>query len=211
MDKNNFRYCTLLLINDDNHSKIFISEKNKYYIKSDNKSIHIKILNEFKDIRKSYRINVDDITDNYYKIDKFHIIKNCTIWLIDDDDHSKIFISEKHLSYTSNDCYNFGVDVDDYELFDEDYEFFDEDYEDYSYYDDNYDDDYDDYYYKEVDDDDDDDFYNKLYYKKPFNYFEHLVSVKNNTVNLINNDNNHKHNITLLVDNINIFIIENVY
>ena len=37
MDKNNFRYCTLLLIDDDNHSKIFISEKNNYYIKSDNK------------------------------------------------------------------------------------------------------------------------------------------------------------------------------
>ena len=30
MDENKFRYCTLLLIDDDNHSKIFISEENKY-------------------------------------------------------------------------------------------------------------------------------------------------------------------------------------
>ena len=27
MDGNKFRYCTLLLINDDNHSKIFSSKK----------------------------------------------------------------------------------------------------------------------------------------------------------------------------------------
>ena len=66
----------------------------------------------------------------------------------------------------------------------------------------------DDYY--EVDDDYDD-FYNKLYYKKPLNNFERLVSVKNNIVNLIDDDNNHKHNITLLVDNINIFVCENAY
>ena len=33
-------YCTILLIDDDNHSKIFISEKNKYYIEyDDDKSI----------------------------------------------------------------------------------------------------------------------------------------------------------------------------
>ena len=98
MDKNNFRYCTFLLINNDNHSKIFVSEKNKYYIRSENKSIHIQILNEFKDIRKSHKINffdttnicykIDDITHNYYKINRPHIIKNCTILLIDDDDHS---------------------------------------------------------------------------------------------------------------------------
>ena len=43
---------------DDNHSKIFISEENKSCVRGDNKSIHIKILNEFKDIRKSYGINV---------------------------------------------------------------------------------------------------------------------------------------------------------
>ena len=30
MDENKFRYCTLLLTDDDNHSKIFISEENKY-------------------------------------------------------------------------------------------------------------------------------------------------------------------------------------
>ena len=51
MDKNKIRYCMLLLINDYDHSKIFISEKNKYYIRDDNESIHVKILNEFEDIR----------------------------------------------------------------------------------------------------------------------------------------------------------------
>ena len=71
MDENKFRffkYCTLLLIDDDNHSKLFISEKDKYYIRGDNKSMHVKILNKFKDIRKSYQINVKDVTDNYYKL-----------------------------------------------------------------------------------------------------------------------------------------------
>ena len=107
MDKNNFRYSTLLLINDDNHSKIFVSEKNKYYIRGDNKSIHVKISNEFKDIRKYYGVNVIDTADNYYKIDdttdncyktdKFCIKKHCAILLIDDDDHSEIFISEKKI------------------------------------------------------------------------------------------------------------------
>ena len=35
MDKKQIRYCTLLLINDYNHSKIYISAENMYYIKSD--------------------------------------------------------------------------------------------------------------------------------------------------------------------------------
>ena len=69
MDKNKFRYCTILLIDKYNHSKIFISEENRYYIRRDNKSIHVQILNEFKDIEKSYGINANDTTDNYYKID----------------------------------------------------------------------------------------------------------------------------------------------
>ena len=125
MDKNNFRYCTVLLINDDNYSKMFIAEKNKYYIRGDNKSIHIKVFNEFKDIRRSNKINCYDATINNYKIDEPRIIKNCTISLIDDDDHSKIFISEKNLYYTSNDCNDFGVDVNDYNF--NDYEFFDDD------------------------------------------------------------------------------------
>ena len=164
MDKNELRYCTLLLIDNGNHSKIFISKKNMYYIK--NKSIRIKIFNKFKDIKKSYGINVNDITDNYYKIDSSSIMRSCTILLIDeDDDHCKIFISEKKLYYTNNDGY-----------------------------------------YEVADDDDD-----KLYYKKPLNDFERLVSVKNNIVNLINNDNNHKHKITLLIDNINIFVCKNAY
>ena len=180
MEENKFRYCKLLLIDDDNNSKIFISEKNKYYVKNNNKSIHIKILNEFKDIRKSYGINVINTTDNYYKINEPSIIKHCTILLIYDYNHGKIFISEKnlyHISYADDDDDNFV-----------DYDFVD------------YDDDY------------DDDFivnYNELvYHKKPLNCFERLVSVKNNIVNLINNDN-HNHNITLLVDDVNIFIYEN--
>ena len=65
MDKNEIRYCTFLLIDNDNHSKIFISKENRYYIKNNNKSIHIKIFNKLKDIRKSYGINVNHITDNY--------------------------------------------------------------------------------------------------------------------------------------------------
>ena len=229
MDKNNFSYCTFLLVDEYNHSRTFISEENKYYIKRDNKSIHLHILNEFEDIKKSYGINVyditnnycykiDDITDNYYKIDKPHIIKNCTILLIEDDDHSKIFISEKNLYYTSNDCNDFGVDVDDY-IFN-DYEFFDEDYGDYDYCDDYYDNydyyyyyckhddndyDYCDYYYYD-DDDDDDDFYNKLYYKKPLNYFERLVSVKNNIVNATSNGD-YNQNITLIINNLRMYIL----
>ena len=65
MEENKFRYCKLLLIDNDNDTKLFISKENKYYIKGDNKWIHVKILNEFKDIRKSHGINVIDITDNY--------------------------------------------------------------------------------------------------------------------------------------------------
>ena len=157
-----FKYCTLLLIDDDNYSKIFIYEKGKYYIRGDNKSIHIKILNKFKNVRKSYEINVKDITDNCYKIDKPCIIKYCTILLIDDDNHSKIFISEKNMYYIS-----YVGDDDDYDDCDE-----------------------------------------LVYYNKPLNDFERLVSVRNNIVNLINNDN-YKHNMTLLVDDFRIFICEN--
>ena len=52
------------MIDGYNHNKLFISEKNKYYIRDDNKSIQVQILNEFKDIKKSYGINVYDITNN---------------------------------------------------------------------------------------------------------------------------------------------------
>ena len=46
-------------------------KKNKYYIKhGDNRSIYVNILNEFKDIKKSYKINVIDLTNNYCNIDK---------------------------------------------------------------------------------------------------------------------------------------------
>ena len=67
MDKNKFsKHCTILLVDDDIRSKIFISEKNKYYIRyDDKKGICINILNKFKDII--------DLTDNYYNIEKSDI------------------------------------------------------------------------------------------------------------------------------------------
>ena len=92
--------CTILLIDDDNHSKIFVPETNKYYIKyGDNRSIYANILNEFKDIKTSYKINVIDLSDNYYNIDKSDTKKYCTILLIDDIITSRIFISEKNMYY----------------------------------------------------------------------------------------------------------------
>ena len=215
MEENKFRYCKSLLIDNDSNSKISISEKNKYHIRNYNKSIHLKILNKFRDIKKSYRINVNDTTDNYDKTDKLCIKKHCTILLIDDYDHSKLFISKNNLYYTSKDCKYYGVDVDDYEF--NDYEIFDKDYENYDYDYNNYDYDYDDYYCV-YDDNDfyDDNYYDNdyLYYKKPFNKFERLVFDKNNIVNLINNDDNDTKpllsakEIALLTDNINIFIYE---
>ena len=92
--------CTILLIDDDNHSKIFVPETNKYYIKyGDNRSIYANILNEFKDIITSYKINVIDLSDNYYNIEKSDTKKYCTILLIDDIITSRIFISEKNMYY----------------------------------------------------------------------------------------------------------------
>ena len=92
--------CTILLIDDGNHSKIFVPETNKYYIKyGDNRSIYANILNEFKDIKTSYKINVIDFSDNYYNIDKSDTKKYCTILLIDDIITSRIFISEKNMYY----------------------------------------------------------------------------------------------------------------
>ena len=92
--------CTILLIDDDNHSKIFVPETNKYYIKyGDNRSIYANILNELKDIKTSYKINVIDLSDNYYNIDKSDTKKYCTILLIDDIITSRIFISEKNMYY----------------------------------------------------------------------------------------------------------------
>ena len=96
MDGNKFRYCTFLLIDDDNHSKIFISKENKYYIKhDDNRLLRVKVKNRFEGIRESYEINVHDITDNYHNTDKPSIIKYCTIVLIDDIHTGRIYISEK--------------------------------------------------------------------------------------------------------------------
>ena len=48
-----------------------------------------------------------------------------------------------------------------------------------------------------------------MYYNKPLNDFKRLVSDKNNNVlNLINKDN-YRHNMTLLVSDLNILICEN--
>ena len=94
----------------DRWYKIFISEKNEYCIRyDDNKSICINILNRFKDVKKCYEINVIDLTDNYYNIDKSNIKKYCTILLIDDIITSRIFISEKNMYYIRYD------DADDYD------------------------------------------------------------------------------------------------
>ena len=114
-------------------------------------------------------------------------------FIIDDDNHSKIFISEKNLY-----CIRYNVNKHYY------YNDYDNDYDDYDFDDDyfNYHNDFIINYYDIL-----------LYYNnnnKPLNDFERLVSVKNNTVNSINNDN-HKRNITLLVDNFRVFICENVY
>ena len=94
----------------DRWYKIFISEKNEYCIRyDDNKSICINILNRFKDVKKCYEINVIDLTDNYYNIDKSNIKKYCTILLIDDIITSRIFISGKNMYYIRYD------DADDYD------------------------------------------------------------------------------------------------
>ena len=123
MDKKQIRHCTLLLINDYNHSRIYISEENKYYIRG-NGSVHLKIFNKFGNIRKSYRkINVIDESDNYHcKSDGSDDIKHCTILLIDDDNHSNIFISEKNV-YTIKhfDYYDSDDDSNDYDS-DDDYD-----------------------------------------------------------------------------------------
>ena len=109
MDKNKFsRFCTIWLIDDNNHSKIFISEKNKYYIRhGGNRSLCINILNRFKDIKKSDEINVLELTDIYYNIDKFDRKKYCTMLLIDDIKTSIIFISDRNMyniRYDDDDC-----------------------------------------------------------------------------------------------------------
>ena len=130
MNKNKIRYCTLLLIND----------YNDYNIKDDNESIRVKILNKFEDIRISCKINVKDITDNYYKIDKPHIIIHCTILLIDNDNHGKIFTFKKKLYYIS--CVDDKhYDYDDYDDYDYD-DYLDDDYDDDDCFDDNYLDDF---------------------------------------------------------------------
>ena len=88
--------------------KYLFLKKNKYYIKyGNNRSIYVNILNGFKDIKKSYKVNVIDLTNNYYNIDKSDIKKYCTILLIDDINTSRIFISEKsmyYIRYDDDDC-----------------------------------------------------------------------------------------------------------
>ena len=93
----------MLLIDDNNQSKIFVSKKYKYYCEyGNNRSIQVNILNEFKDIKKSHEI-VIDLSDNHYDIYKSDIKKYCTILLIDDINTSRIFISGKNMYYTRYD------------------------------------------------------------------------------------------------------------
>ena len=129
MDRRRIKYFKLLLIDDDNNSKIFVSELNKYYIRGCNKSIHVKILNKFEDINSyiSHKISVIDMTSGYYENYKYFALKHCTILLTDDNNHSKIFISKKNSYFTSKDCDYFDIDISDCRF--NDYEFFDEDYD----------------------------------------------------------------------------------
>ena len=167
--------------------KYLFLKKNKFYInKDDNESIQVKILNKFKDIRKPYEksVCVKDITGNYYKIDKHRIIiRHCTFLLIDDDNHSRIFISENFFYYIYDGEYYGG-------------NFCDDDDNDDDYYDD-FCDFCDDYYHDDK----------LVYYNKPLSDFKRLESAKNNNiVNLINN--NYRHKVALLVDDYRIFICE---
>ena len=189
MNKNKIRYCTLLLIDGYNHSKIFVSRKNKYYI-TNNKLISVRILNKFKDIRKPYYTSVEDvasirklygisiidITDNYYKNDKIRIkMRRCTILLTDDDNYSKIFNSEKN--YTSHNGEYYGGDYYYYYYYDSDIDDNDVDID-------------------EIDNSDDDEL---VYYDKPLKDFKRLVyDEKNVIVSLINNDN-YRHNIKKII------------
>ena len=111
MDRRRIKYFKLLLIDDDNNSKIFVSELNKYYIRGCNKSIHVKILNKFEDINSyiSHKISVIDMISGYYENYKYFALKHCTILLTDDNDHSKIFISKKNSYFTSKDCDYFDI------------------------------------------------------------------------------------------------------
>ena len=176
----------LLLIDDVNNSVIYASDINKYYI-THNQSIYIRSLDKFRYINKSNKINAIDTSDNYYNVmdtsDNYFAIKSCTILLIDDNDHSKIFISKKNSYFNNRDREYLDTDDSDYEV--NKYEFFEEDYND-----------YDDCYYDEVYDDIDQDDDDYLYYKRPFNDFESLISIKNNIVNQIDN-NNHNNKINL--------------
>ena len=97
MDRRRIKYFKLLLIDDDNNSKIFVSELNKYYIRGCNKSIHVKILNKFEDINSyiSHKISVIDMTSGYYENYKYFALKHCTILLTDDNDHSKFLFLKK--------------------------------------------------------------------------------------------------------------------
>ena len=85
--------------------------------------------------------------------------------------------------------------VDKY--YDDDYDYFDNYYfvDDYDYYDDSDDDCLNDFIVNYYD--------GLMYYKKPLNDFKRLVSVKNNIINLIDEDN-YRNNTTLLVDGFNI-------
>ena len=164
------------MINDYNHSKIYISEENKYYVRSDG-SVRFRIFNEFKNIRKSYRksyrkIKVIDESDNYHcKSDGPVDTKHCTILLIDDDNHCNIFVSEKNV-----------YSIKHFDYYDSD---------------------------DDSDDGNSDDNYDEIYYNIRFNDFKRLVSVQNNIVNLINKDN-HRYNITLLVNDSNIHIYKTI-
>ena len=86
IDKSDIKkYCTIVLIDDINTSRIFISEKNMYYIRYDDddcdESVYYKILNYFDRNDRSDIVNL--INNNGYKHDITLLV-----------DNSKIFICE---------------------------------------------------------------------------------------------------------------------
>ena len=91
IDKSNIKkYCTILLIDDIITSRIFISEKNMYYIRYDDAddydgSVYCKISNDFDHIEKSDRNNIVNLINN-------HNYNHDITSLVDD---SKIFVYEK--------------------------------------------------------------------------------------------------------------------
>ena len=91
------KYCTILLIDDINTSRIFISEKNMYYIRYDNddcdETVYYKILVDIDHI-ESDRNDIANLIDSDNR-------KHDMTLLVD---NSKIFICESLWCLCSKNC-----------------------------------------------------------------------------------------------------------